>query len=156
MNFCYQNTATLHVQVWYIQSFSDRFNLSKLRETDGSKHNIYVQLVQCRAVVFKDKHLHQYTSKWQEWVHIWEPHQLQKFQHIITNAWGIPLRALPAEYWKAVFAWWHSISKHKQAKKIFCDFLYKATPANDMQLFTKKQFQLVSVRLEITCTRTLK
>jgi len=32
----------------------------------------------------------------------------------------------------------------------------QATPANDMQLFTKKQFQLVSVRLEIICTSALK
>jgi len=78
------------------------------------------------------------------------------FKHIITNAWGIPLRALPAEYWKAVFVWWHSISKHKQAKKTFSNFLYKTTLANDMQLFTKEQFQLVSVRLEITCTSALK
>ena len=45
---------------------SDRSNLSKWRETDGSKHNIYVQLLQCRAVVFQNKYLHQYTSKWQE------------------------------------------------------------------------------------------
>jgi len=82
--------------------------------------------------------------------------QFQMFQHIITNAWGIPLRALPAENWKAVFAWWHSISKHKQAKKTFSDYLCKATPANDMQLFTKKNFQFVSVRLEITCTSALK
>ena len=121
------------------QNTTSTYNLFNT-EQSFSRTNIYINIPQ------SDKN--KFTSG--------TTNQFQKFQHIIKIAYGIPLRALSEELWKAVFAWWHSISKHKQAKKTFDDFLYKATPANDMQFFTKKQFQLVSVRLEITCTSALK
>jgi len=137
VKLCYQNIATVHMQAWYIQSFWNDLTWpneeKRMAQNTTSTYNLFnVEQSFSRTISTSI-----YLKVTRISLYLETTNQFQMFQHIITNAWGIPLRALPTEYWKAVFAWWHSISKHKQAKKIFSEFLCKATPANDMQLFTK-------------------
>ena len=129
MNIYYQNPATVHMQVWYIQRFSDRLRSIWLEQM---KRNGWLKTQHLRTTSSMQSSRFQgqistsiYFKVTRKSSYLETTNQFQKFERIITNAWGIPLRALPAEYWKAVFAWWHSISKHKQAKKTFSDFYTK-------------------------------